>query len=366
MSPYTLALAAQSEHPQCAEYVQAVWAQSWEDSCRELPLTANGDIHGVITSDYWSGKTSIESPLPTEPKRKQSEKSTGSHVYADVKIRSAHDHIMPREAVVVSGSDSVSMTSGVSTEVELYDLRTRATVNQGLESCSNSRGPSRRSSANLQQIVGFNYTPLDLSSLPKEYQVMQRASRENDASNQQALEDMYAKIIPKHQRVQRDSTAVQTSPQGKQDEGVQANMRYQLVKKPSASLGRPGKLPKQSWPKASPAIPEPPPCPPEPPPCPPEPPSCPPYSQYPGVLTPATTSTQSFADEIFKLSMLNRNSSEPILEQAIAHDVSNGHCNQGGRYVNEPSMKILPLARETCLLERKATIPDEGVPILLS
>jgi ankyrin repeat protein len=341
MSPYTLALAAQAEHPQCAEYVQAVWAQSWEDNCKELPLTANGDIPGFITSDYWSGKTSIESPLPPEPNRNQSENSTGkfSHVYADVKIRSALDYLVPQEAVVVSGSDSVSMTSGVSTEVELYDVHTHPTINQVVESCPNSRGPSRRSSANLQQIVGFNYSPLDLNSVPKEYQPTQSSARENNTINEQALEDIYAKIIPKYQRVNKDSTTVQISPQIKQDEGVQASVHDQPVKKPS----NPGKLPKKSWPTASPAIPEPPPC--------------PPCSQPLGGLNPGATSTQGIVNEISQLSLLNQNSSGSNSKQSVVHEISNGNCNQSGRHVNEPPIKI---AKETCHSQRQAFILDEG------
>lgn len=120
---------------------------------------------------------------------------------------------------------------------------------------------------------------------------------------------------------------------------MQASVHDQPVKKPS----NPGKLPKKSWPTASPAIPEPPPC--------------PPCSQPLGGLNPGATSTQGIVNEISQLSLLNQNSSGSNSKQSVVHEISNGNCNQSGRHVNEPPIKI---AKETCHSQRQAFILDEG------
>lgn len=395
MSPYTLALAARSQHPQCAEYVQGVWAQSWEDSCRQLPFTANGDIHNLIIAEAQLLENGRESPLTDGSKRMQSENSSDSHVYADVKVPSPYDHIRSGEAAVAGqGNDDVSLTSGASMEMDLYDLHTRTTVSQGLESRSTSRGPSRRSSANLHHVVGFNYGPEDVVPLPRERQDTVRASRDHHTDGGQVVDAVYAKIIPKHQRIRRDNAAVQTSPQEKQDEGVQTSLNYRAVKRSTVSLGAPGKMPMKSW-AAGQKVPQPPPLP------------LPPAEggasdiatsqsfTAPLPLPPAEgdtsnitssqsftaplslpsaggdtskiTTSQSFTDQIQKRSVIIRDISGPALKEPITTRGSNQHRegDNGWRDVNGSSLQIAASAGKASQRKRnvegEASSSEEGV-----
>ena len=125
---------------------------------------------------------------------------SGNDTFAKQPIDFSGDGDMYHQAAVAANIDGMSLKSGVSTGMGLYDVPTLTTLNQGLDNnCPTSRGPSRRSSANLHQLVGFNYGLPDSNQLPSEYQLdlqEQKGSKENSASNLRSIDDLYAKIIP--------------------------------------------------------------------------------------------------------------------------------------------------------------------------
>ena len=345
MSPYTLALAAQSVHPQCAEYVQSLWSQSWAESYRQLPFTPNGTALGFIMSDSWLVQNGSDSHS-----LRMSKDFSGNNTFTKQPINSSGDGDMYHQAAVAANIDGMSLRSGVSTGTGLYDVPTLTTLNQGLDNnCPTSRGPSRRSSANLHQLVGFNYGLPYSNQLPSESQPAlqeQKGNKENSASNLHSIDDLYAKIIPKHQRASTNSENIQILLQ-QQDEELRTTSKDTIEMK-SSTLPQPVKSPGRAQSSPHP-IPEPPPLP-----------LSPPAYQLRQSTKPAKQETKAVNQSVPVM-----DGSQRVVKKSSAPERWNGaHSeDQGERDETKRSILISASAGKASQLkrrERKVSIADNG------